>query len=1115
MKKFLLILLVFSGIVFSTSAFADDQVPGIVTAVEGDPFYFSEGGFGIGILKFFERPLDPYLVPGETTEESSIEEILSAYEEASKDLSQKIIVNDSDRAQYFVVSFFGGEFKEKHEFSTFSNFEHIELQKSESPSTPYYYDIISEGFILESLPSKDKDWFYSSVVSRYINPEKAPEPFDVDIEIVTGDGKVLQTWQYIKCDLIEYTPFLDENLAKLKFIGVYVSEIRDKSVFECVGFHVDFELKLSEKENQKIMKSSDFIPSDSDRAKSIQIKFSGGQLELQKSFTFSKFVPVTEAKIPILVPGNPIGGTPQFTLESMPTKDKEEYYKFISKYINPGKEPEPFDVTVDLLTGDGTILQTWSYAKCSATNYTTFFLDNNLIYKFKEATGSEIRDKTYFLCSGLGFNSEPFAEENKIEVANQKITAEERAQTFVVHFQGADIAPAKTVTSFTKFSPITNDDLPILLPNAEFGGNPKFFLESLPSKQNEWFYQLISSYVNIGKVPEPFEVTVEVLAGDGTILQTWEYEDCEVIKYKSFLDDVLVVRKFTQKFESEIRDQTIFDCVGFSLDGNSNSPETTPEKTLDYVDFIPNNDERAQRFVASFFGGEIKSPHTLYTFAKFEPLVNERSSQIPEDKIYSIEFSLESLPSKDKEGYYEFLSRYVNVGKEPEPFDVNIDLVTGDGKVIQTWNYVDCDLQKFESFLYDNLLYFTFNGKSAVSEIRDKSFFECVGFHVDFDSHDADYSLEYGIVPDSDDRAVVYIIHASGGELERTRTTGLIQKVNTLENQDFLAESLPNKFLMEGYDFISRYINIGKSPELFDIRVDLITGDGTFLYSNDYSNCEATNYATFLNDDINTIKFTPSLKFEIRNKTVFDCIRVYALIMPQKDPFFDLTGNLRKISPLVQREIGISSDEIECKENFELMIRPPKNVGVCVMETSVSEFEDRGWEHLATQTNLKFSDKIKPLIPTNEERALSFVVHFQGTDIAPPKTVNTFSKFVPITNEDLRNLIPDNPLEEGNTKFYLESLPSKDKEWMYQLFSRYINPGSVPEEFDVTVDVVAGDGTILQTWEYADCERTDYQLFLDEGLLLYKYHEKWQSEIKDRSFFTCAGFKLNIPSLIL
>jgi len=1108
-KFYLLLPIIFT--VFATSAFADEQVPGMVASVTGDPYYFSEGGFGITILKFYERPLDPYLIPGETTEQSSMEEILTAYEKATQDLSQEIIVNDQDRAQYFVISFFGGEFKEKHEFTSFSKFEHIEGQKSSNPTIPYYYDSITEGFILESLPSKDKEWFYGSIVSGYINSGKAPEPFDVDIEIVTGDGEVLQTWQYVKCDLVEYTPFLDENLANLKFIGEFVSEIRDKSVFECTGFHVDFESKSSQETNQQIIKSSDFVPSDSDRVKSIQIQFSGGELELEKSYhTFSKFAPVTEAKIPILVPGNPFGETPQFTLESLPIKDKEEYYNFISRYIKPGVEPEPFDVTVDLLTGDGTILQTWSYTKCSATNYVTFFLDNTLIYKFKETMDSEIRDKTNFLCSGLGFKSEPFAEEKKIKVPNQKITAEERAQTFVVHFQGTDIAPAKTITSFTKFSPVTNDDLPILLPNAEFGGNPKFFLESLPSKQNEWFYQLISNYINTGKVPEPFEITVEVIAGDGTILQTWEYKDCEVIKYKPYLADVLIIRKFTQTYESEIRDQTIFDCVGFSLDGNSNSPENPPQKTLDYVDFIPNNDERAQRFVASFFGGELKSSYTLYTFAKFEPLVEQRSPHTPANhKINSLGFSLESLPSKDKEEYYRFLSSYVNPGKEPEPFDVNIDLVTGDGKVIQTWNYVDCDLEKFDSYLQNSLLFLTFNGESAVSEIRDKQFFECVGFHVDFDSQDADYPLEHGIVPDYDDRAVAYIIHASGGELEKTRTTALIQKVNTLENQDFLAESLPNKFLMGGYDFISRYTNPGKSPEVFDLRVDLVTGDGTILYSAAYSNCEATNYATYLNDNIAILKFTPSLKSEIIDQVIFDCVGVDALIMPQKDLSFTLKGNLKIISPLVQREIGISSDEIQCKESFELMIRPPKNVGVCVMETSVSKFEERGWEHVTTPTNMKFSDKIKQIIPTNEERAISFEVHFQGTDIAPPKTLNTFSKFVPITNEDQAILVPDNPLGERSPKFYLESLPSKDKEWLYQLFSRYINPGSIPEEFDVTVDVVAGDGTILQTWDYRDCERTDYQLFLDEGFLFYKYHEKWQSEIKDRSFFTCGGLKLN------
>jgi len=341
-KFYLLLPIIFS--VFITSAFADEQVPGMVASVTGDPFYFSEGGFGISILKFYERPLDPYLIPGETTEQSSIAEILTAYEKSTQDLSQEIIVNDQDRAQYFVVSFSGGEFKEKHEFSTFSKFEHIDVQRNSEANIPYYYDSITKGFILESLPSKDKDWFYSSIVGGYINSGKAPEPFDVDIDVVTGDGEVLQTWQYVKCDLVEYTPFLDENLANLKFIGEFVSEIRDKSVFECVGQRVDFELKSSRKQNQQIMKSSDFIPSDSDRVKSIQIQFSGGELELKKSYnTFSKFAPVTEGKIPILVPGNPFGETPQFSLESLPIKDKEEYYNFISKYINPGAEPEPFD----------------------------------------------------------------------------------------------------------------------------------------------------------------------------------------------------------------------------------------------------------------------------------------------------------------------------------------------------------------------------------------------------------------------------------------------------------------------------------------------------------------------------------------------------------------------------------------------------------------------------------------------------------------------------------------------------------------------------------------------------------------------------------------------------
>ncbi len=636
--------------------------------------------------------------------------------------------------------------------------------------------------------------------------------------------------------------------------------------------------------------------------------------------------------------------------------------------------------------------------------------------------------------------------------------------------------------------------------------------ESIPNTENEWFYQLIAKYINRGSIPEPFDVDVEVLLGDGTTLQTLQYTKCDIIHYKSFLDNILLFGKFSAQYETEMHDQTIFECVGFLLDGNSYSPETLPEKTLNYADFVPDEQNRAQRFVLTLSGGEIMRDHTYHTFTKFEPIFEEKSSKTPAThQINSVGFTLESLPSKDKENYYHFLSKYVNnPGEIHQPFDAKIELVTNNGKIIQSWNYTKCDLEDYNSFLADNLLQYTFNGKKAVSEIRNKSLFECVGFSVDFDSHDSNYSLDQKVVPDVNDRAIAYVFHTSGGELEKTRTTELVQMFNTLPNRDFLAESLPNEFETEQYEHISDYINPGKTPELFDVRADLITGDGTILLSGAFSKCEATSYAVYLNNNIVNIKFTPSLKFEIRDNTVLHCAGSDAMVMAQKDPFFDQGGSLKKISPLVQKKIGVESENIQCNDGFELMLRPPKNVGICVMDSNVSAFEDRGWEHVTEQTQVDGLGLLKPIIPTDEQRALSFVVHFEGTDITPPKTLNTFSNFVPILDADSPVLTMGNTLDADNKQFYLESLPSKDKEWFYQLIARYVNPGKIPETFNVDVDVMTGDGRVLQTWEYDDCERTDYQLFLDDGLLIYKLHEKWQSEIKDRSVFECAGLNLNV-----
>jgi hypothetical protein len=214
-KDFILFLIFVMSMFFFIPNFvnAEEQVPGMVMAVESDPYYFSDGGLGIGILNFFDRPMTPYLIPGKTTEDSSLQEIYQAYLEASK--NKQIIIDDGNRAMAFTVDFSGGDIQTKQTFNTFSKFTHLD-KKIKTP-IPHNYDNIQYGLELESLPSDDKKPFYENLVKPSINPGKKPEPFDIDIKVLTGDGSTLQLWQYKKCIINSYTQYLDENLLKVKF----------------------------------------------------------------------------------------------------------------------------------------------------------------------------------------------------------------------------------------------------------------------------------------------------------------------------------------------------------------------------------------------------------------------------------------------------------------------------------------------------------------------------------------------------------------------------------------------------------------------------------------------------------------------------------------------------------------------------------------------------------------------------------------------------------------------------------------------------------------------------------------------------------------------------------
>ncbi len=1177
---------------------AEEQVPGSILMVETDPYYFSEGDFGLKFLKFFQRSLSPYLVPGKTTEQSTIQEISEVYNEARQSVGQKAIVDENNRAMTYAVEFSGGDLQNTYRFDTFQKFTHITKDQNNSP---YYYQNLQYGLELESLPSEDKKLFYDEMVIPSINPGKNPEPFDVTVDVLVGDGTTLQSWKYTKCTINSYTPYLDENLVKLKFVGDFASEIKDKTAFSCDGFTEDFSLKKPSKKPEATL--FPIIPTKETRAERIIAQFSGGELKNTATFySFSKFTPVAKnPTFPISIPGNVIGEKPRFALESLPTTDKENYYAFLSRYINPGKIPEPFDATIHLITGNDNILQSWQYKDCSANNYVVFFTDN--LIRFKQTLSSEIRDKTYFECSGLSLDTNP--DKNNIDT-KQPVTIDKQtsAQTFVVHFQGSDITPERTVSSFTKFFPITNEEIQFLLPNSPFGEDPKFYLESLPSKDNEWYYQLMSKYINAGKIPEPFDVTVDVLVGDGTTLQSLEYKKCQVLEYKTYLEDSLFLRKFTNKFEKEFRDRTIFQCVGYAFDATLHKSQKPLEKPLDYSDFVPSEQSRITQMTATFSDGDLEKPFVVNTIGKFTPKIEQRhqtQTQVvkfdvtvipnaesgggasptlfgppdycepgqnppgcrpcppnnpncsdesggggecedsdciteppiePEepgistpsytvlvtmphlsitqknDYIKSTEFTLMSLPSKDKLPYYDMVSKYINPGKKPELFDVTLDYLSSDGTVIQSWKYSSCEIKDFKIKRNGVLLTFPLSNIFGAADIVETSTLSCNGFSVDFDQKNNNSEVNFTI-PTPYDRAMLHLTHWYGGELQSQRSSALLQEFNTLGDSNLSVGGLPNIHHKDAYQFISRYVNPGKTPEPLDMRFDTVTGDGTILFSTNYNECTIKDASTYLSDNMALIRYTPSLKSEIHGNSLIDCIGTSFKVSPQNDSKFDHSGNLRKVSPIIQTSIGVPAEDVSCKEEFTLMIRPPNNVPICIKNDDTSQFEERGWKIPSQKEKKNIVDILRPILPSESERALSFTVSFEGTDISPSQTVETFSKFVPISNEDSIIQTPSNPLDSSEKAFYLESLPSKEKNWFYALASRYVNAGAEPEKFNVTVHVNDGKGDVLQDWNYRECEIAEFSTYYDDNLLRYKFHGKWQSEIKDKSVFSCVGLTIN------
>jgi hypothetical protein len=476
-------------------------------------------------------------------------------------------------------------------------------------------------------------------------------------------------------------------------------------------------------------------------ANSFIVRLSGGELEKTLTFeTFSRVEPGDKAHY--IKSFYDLGFTTNFVLESLPSKDKLEFYQLVTKYLSIGKVPELFDVGIDIISGDGSKLVTVNYSKCGITGYTPHTQDLVFFYQYSEQTRDEIRDLTTIYCAGIDL--EIYHEPDFIDgyLGNVIPNDMDRAQHYVVHFFGPDFEGLYTLNTFSKFSP-SEDAIETPFDTITFPGNPletspQFFLESIPSKDKSLLYKIFSKHINLGPEPERFNVSIDMVTGDETILQRWNYVDCELTDYILHLEDSMLKFPFGEKPAAEIRDKSDISCIGLNLEVPekwelSRSPIRALQSIQKQTETTSDTINQAKSFVLTVSGGELSKVYVDESIQKVETITRDRGPLTPlhHAKQYDFGFLMESIPTKDRVITYEFLAQYVNLGKDPEPFDVSIDTILDDGSILHRIQYTNCDAVDFSWYLQDANFLYQFSNEQR-QEIRERYINYCEGIKIEF-----------------------------------------------------------------------------------------------------------------------------------------------------------------------------------------------------------------------------------------------------------------------------------------------------------------------------------------------------------------------------------------------
>ena len=101
-----------------------------------------------------------------------------------------------------------------------------------------------------------------------------------------------------------------------------------------------------------------------------------------------------------------VAGGSNFLLESVPSKDKKPFYLLVKNSLadkNRNNKSNLLNISIDIFSGDGEVIETLAYDQCSVTEYFVHGIDSKgTILFLKDNDGSvEIREVTKFQCLSL------------------------------------------------------------------------------------------------------------------------------------------------------------------------------------------------------------------------------------------------------------------------------------------------------------------------------------------------------------------------------------------------------------------------------------------------------------------------------------------------------------------------------------------------------------------------------------------------------------------------------------------------------------------------------------------------------------------------------------------